>query len=101
MESAADDPNLLATDLAEYLVKKGMPFREAHEAVGKLVARSVAAKLALNNISLFQMQEISPLFEGDVLKVFDVRASLAKRTTVGSPSPENVAAQIARWKSLL
>jgi len=101
MESAAGDPNLLATDLAEYLVKKGMPFREAHEAVGKLVARAVAAKRALNNISLLEMQEISPRFEDDVLKIFDVRASLAKRTAVGAPSPENVAAQIARWKSLL
>ena len=101
MESAAGDPTLLATDLAEYLVKKGMPFREAHEAVGKLVARAVAAKRALNNISLLEMQEISPLFGDDVLKVFDVRASLAKRTATGAPSPENVAAQIARWKSLL
>jgi argininosuccinate lyase len=101
MESAADDPNLLATDLAEYLVKKGMPFREAYEAVGKLVARAVARKVALNNISLLEMQEISGLFENDVLKVFDVRASLAKRTATGAPSPENVAAQIARWKSLL
>jgi argininosuccinate lyase len=101
MESAAADPNLLATDLAEYLVKKGMPFREAHEAVGKLVARSVAAKRALNDVSLLEMQEISQLFGDDVLKVFDVRASLAKRTAVGAPSPENVAAQIARWKSLL
>jgi len=101
MESAANDPNLLATDLAEYLVKKGTPFREAHEAVGKMVARAVAAKRALNNISLLEMQEISPLFQDDVLKIFDVRASLAKRTAVGAPSPENVAAQIARWKSLL
>ena len=101
MESAAGDPTLLATDLAEYLVKKGMPFREAHEAVGKLVARAVAAKRTLNNISLLEMQEISPLFGDDVLKVFDVRASLAKRTATGAPSPENVAAQIARWKSLL
>jgi argininosuccinate lyase len=101
MESAADDPNLLATDLAEYLVKKGMPFREAHEAVGKLVARAAAAKVALNNVSLLEMQEISRLFEDDVLKVFDVRGSLAKRTATGAPSPENVAAQVARWKSLL
>ena len=101
LESAADDPNLLATDLAEYLVKKGMPFREAHEAVGKMVARAVAAKRTLNNISLLEMHEISPLFQDDVLKVFDVRASLAKRTAAGAPSPENVAAQIARWKSLL
>src|SRR3954468_5106451 len=101
MESAAKDPNLLATDLAEYLVKKGMPFRDAHEAVGKLVAGAVNAKQALNNVSLLEMQEISPLFGDDVLKVFDVRGSLAKRTAVGAPSPENVAAQIARWKSLL
>jgi argininosuccinate lyase len=101
MERAADDPNLLATDLAEYLVKKGMPFREAHEAVGKLVARSTAAKVALNNVSLLEMQEISKLFKEDVLKVFDVRGSLAKRTAIGAPSAENVAAQIARWKSLL
>ena len=101
LESAADDPNLLATDLAEYLVKKGMPFREAHEAVGKMVARALAAKRTLNNISLLEMQEISPLFQDDVLKVFDVRASLAKRTAGGAPAPENVAAQIARWKSLL
>ncbi|HEX4632155.1 MAG TPA: argininosuccinate lyase [Chthoniobacterales bacterium] len=101
MENAAADPNLLATDLAEYLVKKGMPFREAHEAVGKLVTRSDAAKRALNDVSLLEMQEISPLFGDDVLKVFDVRASLAKRTAVGAPAPENVAAQIVRWKSLL
>jgi argininosuccinate lyase len=101
MESAADDPNLLATDLAEYLVKKGMPFREAHEAVGTLVVRAENAKVALNNVSLLEMQEISKLFGEDVLKVFDVRGSLAKRTAVGAPSPENVAAQIARWKSLL
>jgi len=101
MESAADDPNLLATDLAEYLVKKGMPFREAHEAVGKLVARAAAAKVALNNMSLLEMQEISKLFEEDMLKICDVRGSLAKRIATGAPSPENVAAQIARWKSLL
>jgi argininosuccinate lyase len=101
MESAADDPNLLATDLAEYLVKKGMPFREAHEAVGKLVTRAAAAKVAVNNVTPLEMQEISKLFEDDVLKVFDVRGSLAKRTATGAPSPENVAAQIARWKSLL
>jgi argininosuccinate lyase len=101
MESAAGDPNLLATDLAEYLVKKGMPFREAHEAVGKLVVRAMAAKRALNNISLLEMQEVSALFQDDVLKVFDVRGSLAQRTAVGAPSPANIGAQIARWKSLL
>jgi argininosuccinate lyase len=93
MESAASDPNLLATDLAEYLVKKGMPFREAHEAVGRLVARAGAAGQALNNVSLLEMQEVSRLFEDDVLAVFDLRSSMAKRTAIGAPSPQNLAAQ--------
>ncbi len=101
METAVNDPSLLATDLAEYLVEKGVPFREAHDAVGKLVARATTAKLPLSNLSLFEMQEVSRLFEDDVVKVFDVRASLAKRTALGAPSPENVSAQIARWRSVL
>jgi argininosuccinate lyase len=101
METAVNDPSLLATDLAEYLVKKGMPSREASDAVGKLVVRAKTARLALGNLSLFEMQEVSPLFAADVLKVFDVRGSLAKRTAIGAPSPENVSAQIARWRSLL
>src|SRR3954465_10396098 len=69
MEKAADDPILLATDLAEYLVKKGMPFREAHDVVGKLVVRASSSNRALNNISLFEMQGISPQFDDEVLKV--------------------------------
>jgi argininosuccinate lyase len=101
MDAAANDPSLLGTDLAEYLVKKGMPFREAQDAVGNLVARAATAKLALSNLSLFEMQEVSQLFQEDVRKVFDVRGSLAQRTAIGAPSPENVSAQIARWRSLL
>lgn len=97
MEEAARDPNLLATDLAEYLVKKGLPFREAHEAVGKLVAHALDARIPLNRISVMEMKTISPLFTEDVASVFDVRHSLAQRRAVGAPSPENVAAQLARW----
>jgi argininosuccinate lyase len=47
------------------------------------------------------MREISGLFEDDVLEVFDLRNSMAKRTALGAPSPQNVAAQIARWRALL
>jgi argininosuccinate lyase len=101
METAASDPNLLATDLAEYLVKKGMAFRDAHEATGRLVARAIETGQALNNVSLPDMREISGLFEDDVLEVFDLRNSMAKRTALGAPSPQNVAAQIARWRALL
>ena len=101
MERAASDPNLLATDLAEYLVKRGMPFREAHETVGKLVARASEKNLALNNVSLLEMQEISPLFGDDVTAIFDVRRSLEKRQAPGAPAPKNVAAQIQRWRAQL
>jgi argininosuccinate lyase len=101
MEEAAADPNLMATDLAEYLVKKGMPFREAHEAVGKLVARATASGVSLDQIPSDERQKISPLLEGDLAEIFDARHSLAQRTALGAPSPENVAAQIARWRALL
>src|SRR5712692_2865175 len=65
MEAAAGDPNLLATDLAEYLVKKGTPFRDAHEIVGKLVAQAAGKKVPLNKISLPEMRSFSPLFDVD------------------------------------
>ena len=101
METAASDPNLLATDLAEYLVKKGLPFREAHEVVGKLVARAAGKKIALNNVSLLEMQEFSPLFAADIGSVFDALRSLEKRSGVGAPSPQNIAKQLARWRTRL
>jgi argininosuccinate lyase len=101
MEAAGNDPSLLATDVAEYLVKKGMPFREAHELVGRLVARASAMNLALNNVSPMEMQEISPLFGEDLAAIFDVRRSLEKRRTIGAPSPENIAGQIKRWRTTL
>jgi len=101
MEAAANDPNLLATDLAEYLVKKGTPFREAHEIVGKLVAHAGKTKSPLNQIPIAELTKASPLFDIDVAKVFNVRRSLAARTAIGAPAPGNVAAQIARWRKLL
>jgi argininosuccinate lyase len=101
MEVAANDPHLLATDLAEYLVKKGMAFREAHEIVGKLVADAIAKGTKLNALPLSEMKKASSLFDGDVAGVFEVRRSLAERRGVGAPSPENVKKEIARWRKSL
>jgi argininosuccinate lyase len=101
MESAASDPNLLATDMAEYLAKKGTPFREAHDIVGKLVAHGAKAKVPLNQIPIAELKKVSPLFDVDVANLFDVRRSLAARTATGAPAPGNIAAQIARWRKLL
>ncbi len=101
MKAAAADPNLFATDLAEYLVKKGMPFRQAHETVGKLVAEASKKGIKLNALNAAQLKKFSPLFDVDLAKVFDVRRSLAARNAIGAPSPKNVRAQIARWQKEL
>ncbi|MEP7015604.1 MAG: argininosuccinate lyase, partial [Verrucomicrobiota bacterium] len=101
MEAAASDPNLLATDLAEYLVKKGMPFRDAHEVVGKLVAHAEAKQISLNQIPLLELKKLSSVFDSDVIAVFDVRRSLAARKAIGAPSPENIAAQVKHWRGKL
>jgi argininosuccinate lyase len=101
MEVAASDPNLLATDLAEYLVKNGMPFREAHEVVEKLVVHSVARQTLINELSLSEMKKFSPLFDVDVTNVFDLRRSLSERRAIGAPCPGNVVVQIKRWRTHL
>jgi argininosuccinate lyase len=101
MEAVANDPNLLATDLAEYLVKKGVPFREAHEIVGKLVADAIAKGTKLSALPVAEMKKSSTLFDVDVADVFDVRRSLAARRAIGAPSPENVKAQIKAWRKRL
>ena len=101
MENAARDPNLLATDLAEYLVKKGTPFRQAHQIVGELVVYSITKSVPLDQIGVAEMKKFSPHLDDDVAKIFDVRDSLAQRRAIGAPSPENIAAQIKRWKGLL
>lgn len=77
MESAAADPQLLATDLAEYLVGKGMPFREAHAIVGKLAA----SDKALTALSDEEFRAASNVFGEDVREIFDVRKALGRRTT--------------------
>jgi argininosuccinate lyase len=101
MQAAASDPNLLATDLAECLVKKGTPFREAHAIVGKIVAQSAANEIPLNQVPLAELKKFSPLIDREVVKIFDVNSALAKRRAIGAPSPKNIAAQIKRWRSHL
>jgi argininosuccinate lyase len=93
-EAAAGDPMLLATDLVDFLVKKRMPFREAHHAVGALVAESEMTKIPLSKLA-------ERKYGAAAGKVFDVRRALDARTIIGAPSPKNVKAQIARWKKLL
>src|SRR5438093_3405124 len=101
MQAAASDPNLLATNLAEYLVKRGMPFRRAHTIIGSLVADCVIRGIALNQIPFAELKKRSSLFDVDVANIFDVRRSLSQRRAIGAPSSKTVAAQIKRWKAKL
>ncbi|MBN8456914.1 MAG: argininosuccinate lyase [Verrucomicrobia bacterium] len=92
---AAADPMLLATDLADHLVKAGIPFRHAHELVGKAVAEAVRTGTPLDRLDF---PALDPAFPADSASVFSLDRALAARTNPGAPSPENVRAEIARLK---
>ncbi len=99
--AAASDPMLLATDLADYLVRRGVPFRHAHELVGKAVAMSISTKTPLNQLSDEQFKSISPEYGEDARDVFELTRAFAARTNPGAPNPENTAARIAYWEQAL
>lgn len=96
--TAASDPMLLATDLADWLVREGVPFRQAHELVGKAVAESIANNTPLDQLDL---PAVDPAFKPEANKVFDLAIALRARTNPGAPSPENVKAEIARWRTAI
>ncbi|MGD0207929.1 MAG: argininosuccinate lyase [Verrucomicrobiota bacterium] len=99
--AAASDPALLATDLADYLVKKGMPFRQAHHAVGAVVALAEILDKPLNQLSLVELQSVDKKFGRDALGVFDLQRAMAKRNLTGAPGTKEVAKQLARWREQL
>ena len=98
---AAADPLLLATDLADWLVRKGVPFRQAHHFVGEAVALAESRKISITEISIADWKKISPVFDKNALAVFSLKTGLNSRLTHGSPNPRLVKAQLARWKKAL
>jgi len=96
----ASEGLLLATDLADYLTKKGMPFREAHNAVGRLVAYCESSRKDLRRLTLEEYKKHSELFEADVLEL-DVWASLRSRDVPGGTAPRRVANAIRRARTIL
>ena len=90
-----------ATDLADYLVKKGVPFRDSHEVVARAVKLADTRGCDLADLSLDVLKEFSPLIEQDVYAVLTPEGSLAQRDHVGGTAPAQVRAQIARWRGLL
>jgi argininosuccinate lyase len=99
--AAVADPLLLATDLADYLVRRGVPFREAHHAVGAAVALAGKTGVPLDKLSLAQVRDIHAAFGEDWASVFDLRTAMLAREKTGMPGPGQVAAQIAAWKTRL
>ncbi|MCL4419273.1 argininosuccinate lyase [Patescibacteria group bacterium] len=80
-----------ATDLADYLAKKGLPFREAHELVGRIVLHCSKQGIGLEDLSLSDYQEISPIFEEDLFEAIGIEFCVRARNIKGGPSPETVA----------
>jgi argininosuccinate lyase len=101
MRAAALQGYATATDLADYLVKKGLPFRDAHEAVAHAVRACDSAGCDLSDMSLEQMRAFSPLIEDDVFAVLTLEGSVAARDHVGGTAPNQVRGAIARVRGLL
>jgi argininosuccinate lyase len=99
--AAASDPFLLATDLADYLVKKGLPFRHAHDVIGKLTAYSLDQRRGFPEFNLDEFRQFSDLFDEDVFAVLDLETALNARRATGAPSPAYLAAELKRWQKVL
>ena len=100
MAEALDDA-MLATELADYLVRKGIPFREGHHLAGQAVAKAEAAGVPLQELDLAEYEAIHPAFGEDLYGVLDYRQSVAARDAEGGTAPEAVRVQIDRARALL
>lgn len=97
----AMDSQLLATDLADYLVRRGVPFRTSHEVVGRLVRRAEEREIRLSELDLTDFQDENPMFDDDVHEIFDWRASADARDAAGGTSGRSVREQLAEARRRL
>jgi argininosuccinate lyase len=95
---AAIDPGMMATDLADYLVRKGLPFRQAHALAGQAVQLAGKMGKPLDKLSLAEFQSLSVLIEPDVEEVFNPQQSVARRNASGGTAPEAVNIQLKNAK---
>ncbi len=103
MRAVVEDPSgyLLATEAADFLVRKGVPFREAHEAVGGLVSAAEAAGVGLEALPLERFQQAHKKYDSGVFRVLTADGAIRARKAVGGPAPANVKRQLARWRRKL
>jgi argininosuccinate lyase len=100
MQHSLEQGYILATDIADYLVKKGLSFREAHGITGRLVSYAVDSKKALAELTLEEYQRFSPLFDEDVYAI-NIAGSVASKNVPGGTAPGRVAYQIDRCRKIL
>lgn len=101
LREASHEGYMAATDLADYLVGKGLPFRQAHEVVGKIVAACVAQGRTLQDLSTAELQEFSNLFDDGAHEALDIDNIVARRTTYGGTGHEAVKTQLTEAKAAL
>jgi argininosuccinate lyase len=101
LRAAASNPVLFATDAADYLVHKGVPFRQAHDLIGKVLREAERQGKSWTQLSLADVQKISPLFEKDFLEGPSVEGAIASKTVPGGTAPEAVRKAIADLEELL
>ncbi|GAB4438553.1 MAG: argininosuccinate lyase [Chloroflexi bacterium OHK40] len=99
--AAALDDSMLATDLADELVRRGVPFREAHGKVGRLVRRAMELHLPLRQLPIAEYQAVQPDLGHEVYALFDPARSVARKDSLGGTAPQRVREQVARWRDLL
>jgi argininosuccinate lyase len=92
---------ILATDAADWLVLKDIPFRKAHDIVGELVKYCIKNEIGFEELTLEELKTINPIFDQSVSEVFKLENSLSRKKTPGSPNPKFVKDQINKWKSAL
>jgi argininosuccinate lyase len=101
MEQAANEGYSTATDFADYLVRKGVAFRDAHEAVARAVRLAVERGCALDALPLGDLQRLAPQVADDVRDALTTAGSIAARDHVGGTAPSQVRAQVAQWRARL
>jgi len=101
MHRAAEDGFITATDLADYLVKKGLPFRRAHEVVGRAVLYAMKSECGLSDIPLAEYRKLSPQIGRDVYAAITVESSVGRRTSQGGTAPRNLRKRLAELKKKL
>ncbi|MBQ7453445.1 MAG: argininosuccinate lyase, partial [Selenomonadaceae bacterium] len=101
MRRAVEEDFSNATDLADYLVKKNLPFRQAHEVSGKLVHHCIARGVYLKDLTLDDFKKFSPLFEDDIHDAIKPETCVAARNSLGGTSPKQVDVQIVAARSWL